>query len=109
MTRVRRMHRQERPPAPEPASDANHAASEPSRDAIARRAYELYLARGGADGREIDDWLQAERELRSGKAAIPSVEKPGQGDGSFDPNQHLESAVAGRPSPRSRASNRRRP
>jgi hypothetical protein len=35
-----------------------------SDDRIARRAYELYLARGGEDGQDIDDWLQAERELR---------------------------------------------
>ncbi len=32
---------------------------------IGRRAYEVYLARGGAPGRELDDWLQAERELCS--------------------------------------------
>jgi Protein of unknown function (DUF2934) len=31
---------------------------------IARRAYELYEQRGGADGHDIDDWLLAERELR---------------------------------------------
>ncbi len=29
------------------------------------RAYELYLARGRADGRDFDDWLAAERELTS--------------------------------------------
>ena len=29
----------------------------------ARRAYELYLARGGAHGHDVEDWLQAEREL----------------------------------------------
>jgi hypothetical protein len=33
------------------------------RDRVAMRAYELYLARGGADGRDFDDWLAAEREL----------------------------------------------
>jgi hypothetical protein len=33
-------------------------------DAIAQRAYELYLARGGTHGADMDDWLQAERELR---------------------------------------------
>jgi hypothetical protein len=27
------------------------------------RAYELYLARGAEPGRELEDWLQAEREL----------------------------------------------
>jgi len=33
------------------------------RDRIALRAYELYLARGGADGADFDDWIAAEREL----------------------------------------------
>jgi len=32
---------------------------------IARRAYDLYLARGREPGHQLDDWLQAERELRS--------------------------------------------
>ena len=32
-------------------------------DRVAMRAYELYLARGAADGRDFDDWLAAEREL----------------------------------------------
>ena len=41
-----------------------------SRDeTIRRRAYEIYLERGEQPGRELDDWLQAERELeRSGLA-----------------------------------------
>jgi hypothetical protein len=33
-------------------------------EAIGRRAYEIYLERGEGPGRELDDWLQAERELR---------------------------------------------
>jgi hypothetical protein len=32
---------------------------------VAERAYELYLARGGADGQDFDDWLAAEREVTS--------------------------------------------
>jgi hypothetical protein len=32
-------------------------------DKIRRRAYELYVERGGQPGRDIEDWLQAEREL----------------------------------------------
>ena len=32
---------------------------------IRQRAYEIYLNRGAAPGFELDDWLQAERELRS--------------------------------------------
>jgi hypothetical protein len=35
---------------------------------IARRAYELYESRGGGDGADLDDWLQAERELHAGSA-----------------------------------------
>jgi len=31
---------------------------------IARRAYDLYLSRGTGHGHDLDDWLQAERELR---------------------------------------------
>jgi hypothetical protein len=30
---------------------------------IRHRAYEIYLERGEQPGRELDDWLQAEREL----------------------------------------------
>ena len=32
---------------------------------IARRAFEVYCSRGGQHGRDVDDWLQAERELRT--------------------------------------------
>jgi len=37
----------------------------PTREHIAQRAYELYQQRGGAHGRDLDDWLTAERELRN--------------------------------------------
>jgi hypothetical protein len=33
---------------------------------IRRRAYEIYLERGEQPGRDLDDWLQAERELERG-------------------------------------------
>jgi DUF2934 family protein len=31
---------------------------------VARRAYDLYLARGREHGHDVQDWLQAERELQ---------------------------------------------
>jgi hypothetical protein len=34
---------------------------------IARRAYDLYLARDHQHGHDLDDWLQAERELRDSR------------------------------------------
>ena len=30
---------------------------------IRRRAYEIYLERGGDPGHDLEDWLQAEREF----------------------------------------------
>ena len=38
-------------------------AQAPSEQEIRRRAYEIYLGRGAQPGRELEDWLQAEREL----------------------------------------------
>jgi hypothetical protein len=35
----------------------------PTIDEIAQRAYEIFLARGGGPGHDLDDWLQAESEL----------------------------------------------
>ncbi len=40
-------------------------------DAIRRRAYEIYRERGEQPGRELDDWLQAERELKRGMLLNP--------------------------------------
>lgn len=36
----------------------------PTHDEIAKRSYEIYLARGGEAGHEAEDWLQAETELK---------------------------------------------
>lgn len=45
------------------------AAYQPTYDDIAQAAYQRYLSRGGSDGRDFEDWIEAERELagRSGK------------------------------------------
>ena len=39
---------------------ANHR---PSDEEIAARAYEIFIARGATSVNDLDDWLQAEREL----------------------------------------------
>jgi hypothetical protein len=36
---------------------------------IARRAFELYCERGSQHGHHVEDWLQAERELRASRGA----------------------------------------
>ncbi len=55
-----------------PSADASQAVqggpiaspAGPTLDEIRERAYHRYLARGGTHGAEVDDWLEAERELR---------------------------------------------
>ena len=37
----------------------------PLEERIQRRAYELYVQRGNRSGSELDDWLQAEDEIRN--------------------------------------------
>jgi len=44
---------------------ASHVEAEES---IRRRAHQIYRERGGGPGRELEDWLQAERELMGGNA-----------------------------------------
>lgn len=51
------------PPASAPQAAGDTTAASSDRERVAMRAYELYLARGGADGGALDDWLAAEREL----------------------------------------------
>lgn len=46
-----------------PQFTGDTAAANADRERIAERAYQLYMARGGSDGRDLDDWLEAEREL----------------------------------------------
>jgi len=45
----------------------------PNHDEIRRRAYEIYLERGGLPGEELEDWLQAEREIESAEHFIRST------------------------------------
>ena len=44
-------------------NDSEAPRRDPITEAIALRAYELFLARGGQHGSDLEDWLQAEREL----------------------------------------------
>ncbi len=62
------------PPRPATASgDTRSATVRPAgangvtKEEIAARAYQLFVARGGTHGYDIEDWLQAERELLGGR------------------------------------------
>ena len=54
------------PVASAPQSSGDTTAARPDPDRVARRAYELYLARGGSGGGPLDDWLEAEKEFGQG-------------------------------------------
>jgi hypothetical protein len=51
---------------------------QPTREEIAKRAYELFLARGAEHGHHEEDWLRAERELSPSRHDDPvvTVKKP---------------------------------
>jgi hypothetical protein len=62
----------EPPTQPDAAGEARDTrstsmGSAPSDEDIRLRAYHKYLERGGSHGRDLDDWVSAERELRSGR------------------------------------------
>jgi hypothetical protein len=66
--------RETKQPKPRRKSSANAvapptAAPAPSAEAIARRAHELFQARGGLHGRDMDDWLEAERQIGAGMSS----------------------------------------
>ncbi len=41
----------------------------PTHDAIATRAFELYLSRGAMEGSDVTDWMMAERELSAASSS----------------------------------------
>lgn len=46
-------------------SQGGRTPREPTQEAIRLRAYEIWKHRGGGHGREVEDWVQAERDLKS--------------------------------------------
>jgi hypothetical protein len=52
---------------------ADEPSSQPTHEQVAQRAYDIFLARGGVHGMDLDDWFRAEREL---KITEPSVLPP---------------------------------
>ena len=48
------------------------------RDGIARRAYEIYVQRGGEHGKDVEDWVRAEKELSDEPVAGPAKTRANQ-------------------------------
>ncbi|RYZ36772.1 MAG: DUF2934 domain-containing protein [Myxococcaceae bacterium] len=70
-----RQNTQKTPQTPAPKSTpertqdktASASTNAPTNEQIARRAFEIYQARGGTHGSSEQDWFQAERELKLGR------------------------------------------
>lgn len=72
---------------PRAADDRARAAVRPTQEDIAFRAHQIFLKRGAAPGFELEDWLQAERELtvtepsdlpgQSGSSTVPFSNRRG--------------------------------
>jgi hypothetical protein len=58
-----------------PKSGAGRTGQAPTSESlhsrIQERAYRLFLERGGQHGRDLQDWLEAERQVRAEVAAEP--------------------------------------
>jgi hypothetical protein len=51
---------------------------EPLGEEIARRAHALYLQRGGEHGKDVEDWVRAEKEMSVEPVAGPEKTKAAQ-------------------------------
>ena len=65
-------------PSPGARSEAPRSELE-LRQRVAEKAYELFLERGGSHGRDMEDWLEAERLVRTeprarGMSRVPETE-----------------------------------
>jgi len=61
MTNSRKRREREEKKSPADAAEASTLGDEARRQRIAEQAYELYEKRGQSHGRDLDDWLEAER------------------------------------------------
>ena len=63
---------------------------------IEKRAYEIYLRRGGGDGRDLDDWFAAEQELAQERSHDAESYRNGRQEQPQPPVQRLvRSGAAG--------------
>ena len=60
-----RTSRKSKQPATEGGREEGSVVNPAREEEIKRRAYEIYIERGKEPGRDLEDWLQAERELAS--------------------------------------------
>jgi len=71
------------------------ARNQPTQEEIALRAYHIYLERGGIPGNELEDWIEAERQLVGVSAkAIENGKVAENGNGKARRKPKVSSAAA---------------
>ena len=58
------------PPLTKSAAAASATEQLPLEERVQKRAYELYVLQGNESGSELDDWLQAEDEIRDAEEEL---------------------------------------
>jgi hypothetical protein len=58
------MTRENKAPKASPVVAGENKEPSPTPAEIGRRAFEIFLERGSVHGHDLDDWLQAEHELK---------------------------------------------
>lgn len=74
----------------------------PSQDQIAERARALWMQRGSPGGRDLEHWLDAERQLRDEMNARSRSGRPGRDDDAVEAEKRLDGLIEQPPSPASR-------
>jgi len=72
----------------QPRAEDTSASRSLNHSEVRRRAYEIYLERGSLPGCELEDWLQAEYELRTAARFIRDRDGLQQRNGSNSGDQN---------------------
>lgn len=81
------------------ASSSTNTGAQPSREQIAERARKLWMERGSPGGRDLEHWLDAERQLRDEAARRGGARRD---DDAFEAEKRLDGLIEEKPSPASR-------
>ena len=69
----RAAHSRARERAEEQTTTGAPSVKEPTAEEVRMRAYCIYQERNGVDGNDLEDWLQAEHDLREGRVETGTV------------------------------------
>jgi Protein of unknown function (DUF2934) len=68
----------QKPQAPMGGASRTIQTKRSAREEIELRAYQIYVSRGAVHGLDLEDWLQAEREVTIGPSAACDTPKTGE-------------------------------